>query len=1103
MAARDFALVIGPGRIDSGADGPVAKARLFGIGPDQILEYRLIHLRAEIDDKDLERLAETLLADPVDQWWMHRVEHTPPERHGAVTVVETGLRPGVTDREGAELMRAGAEIGIRLQAAAVARRWLIYGQLDDDEVEHLAERVLHNPVIERWARDELAPAHTDPEAVAAPTATIGLTGLDDESLVDLSRDRRLGLTAAEMVEIRRWFAEQGREPTDAELETLAQTWSEHCSHKTFRALIQTADGPINGLLDSYIRGATDRIKAPWVESAFVGNAGIVNFDSRFDIALKAETHNHPSALEPFGGANTGVGGVVRDILGVSAKPIAITDVLCFGPEDLDPDRVPDGVLHPDRIRSGVVAGIADYGNKIGVPNIGGAIVHDPAYTTTPLVFAGCVGLLPRGSNPTRPQTGDFVVSLGGRVGRDGVGGATFSSQTMGVETAKVAGSSVQIGDPVVEKGLIDLVIAAREAGLYTAITDCGAGGLSSAVGEMADSLGAVVDLSKVPRKYPGLSPWEVWLSEAQERMVMAVPDPVPLMALAERWQVEATVIGWFTGDGRLVVKDDEDPVVDLDVGFLHDGRPRLELKSEDPRTPRPPRHPIEAVGTTIEPVDALQRLLAHPSLRSNESVLRTYDHEVLGGTVVRPYDGVEMDGPADGTVIVPPGAEMSDPIRGVAIGIGLSILLGRHDCEAMAWAAVDEAVRNAVVAGADPDRLSLLDNFAWGNPTDPPTLGRLVAACRGCHDAALTYRAPFVSGKDSLFNEFIGPDGVADPVTPTLVITAVGIVPDIYQVPAVGVTTVGNDVWLIGPAVGALGGSYLDEVSGEDRGGHLPGPDPDAVARHREMGVAIRAGLVASAHDLSEGGLSVAAAEWAFAGRLGLTLTVAERHGPHELFGEGPGRYLAEVRPDDHDRFAAVAPSARRIGWVTDDGHVRIGTEIDIPLSEIEVAYKQSATRSTARSVGARSAPNGGRSDAGEQGAASGAPVAAPDSSETPDAETADVGGADAETTGAETADAETADVETADAGGADAETADAGGADAGTADAGGADVETADAGGADAETADPETADAGTADVGGADAETADVGEADDAATPDRETDGGAGGEGTPEERS
>ncbi len=752
---NSHAIVIGPGHVDEGSDGPLSRAALFGIPAKTISTFRIVHLLGEITGDELVEIADRLLVDPVAQWWMPVDDHRPDG-----IVIETGLRPGVTDREGAELVRSAGEIGIALEAATVGHRFVIEGDLDAVAVEHLATRVLHNDVVERYAVGTLSAAFLDRHAPTRETTTIDLDGLDAAGLAAVNGRRRLGLDPEEMTVIQEHFAGLGRPPTDAELETLAQTWSEHCAHKTFQAKI-TIDGGgsgptvVDSLMKTYLRSATDAIDAPWVRSAFVDNAGILDFEDGWEVAIKAETHNHPSALEPFGGSNTGVGGVVRDILGVSAKPIAVTDILCFGPEDIDPDAVPDGVLHPRRIRDGVIAGVGDYGNKIGVPNIAGAVVHDPSYTTTPLVFAGCLGLLPAGSNPTNAQAGDAIVVFGGAVGRDGVGGATFSSQTMGVETADVAGSSVQIGDPIVEKGLIDVIVAARDAQLYSAITDCGAGGLSSAVGEMAEELGAEVDLQLVPRKYPGLAPWEVWLSEAQERMVVATADPTPLLALAERWSVGAAVIGHFTGEGRLVVRDGDDVVIDLECGFLHDGRPQRAMNANAFVSARGPRR---AVDLDLE--NSLLGLLAHPSIRSNESIVRTFDHEVLGGTLVRPYSGAAGDGAADGTVLVPPGTSGE---RGVALGIGVNALYGRLDPEAMAWHVIDEAVRNAVIAGADPSELSLLDNFAWGDPTDPDTLGALVAACRGCHDAAVAFHAPFVSGKDSLYNVFVRPDG-----TPTL-----------------------------------------------------------------------------------------------------------------------------------------------------------------------------------------------------------------------------------------------------------------------------------------------------------------------------------------------
>ena len=934
----EWALAIGPGQRRSDADDSIiSTASTFGIILEAVTEFRIAHVRGDLTAAQVDDVASTLLVDPVHGWWKPSAELT----HNGELVIETGLRPGVTDREGAELMRASAQIGLPLDSATLGRRWVIEAAspLTAEQAEQLAHRVLHNEVIERWSlgANSLAAGFVEDQPTTPPTEVIVVIDASDDALLDITNGRRLGLNLIEMQEVRSHFSELGRNPTDAEIETIAQTWSEHCAHKTFRATIDVKNEAgeiveqVNGLLNQYLRAATDTIDAPWVHSAFVDNAGLVRFDDDFDIALKAETHNHPSALEPFGGANTGVGGVVRDIIGVSAKPIAVTDILCFGPPDLDPAELPDGVLHPRRIRDGVIAGVGDYGNKIGVPNVGGAIVYDPSYTTTPLVFAGCVGVLPVGSHPTEPQPGDSIVVLGGAVGRDGVGGATFSSQTMQAETADVAGSSVQIGDPIVEKGLIDVVVAARDAGLYTAITDCGAGGLSSSIGEMASTLGADVDLDSVPRKYQGLAGWETWLSEAQERMVLAAADPAPILDLATRWGVDSSVVGTFTGDGRLVVRQGGEPIVDIDCTFLHDGCPRHHLVAQAPVASRPDRQAPEA---GFDAKTATLALLAHPTIASKEATIRTYDHEVMGGTIVRPFGGPQGDGAGNGAASIPVGTSGE---RAMSIGIGVNAIIGRHDAYAMAWHVVDEAVRNAVIAGADPDELSLLDNFAFGNPNDPETLGQLVAACQACHDAAINFNAPFVSGKDSLYNVFVHPDGTPDPVAPTLVLTAVGIAKQPNNIPLTGVAAAGNQVFLVGPAAGALGGSHLDLVLGRDGGGAVPAPDLSAVNRHRQLAAAISAGFVVSAHDPSEGGLAVAACEWAFAGRLGLDLELSTDEAT--LFGEGPGRYLVEVAPENTARFAALVPSATPVGSVTDGDTVQLGN-LSLTLDEIEAAWK-------------------------------------------------------------------------------------------------------------------------------------------------------------------
>ena len=427
--------------------------------------------------------------------------------------IEVTLLPGVTD-SAAESLRTGARLigETDLGEIATGKRYVLTGDLDATTANRIAKNLIVNTVVETYRIG----GPIDPPFLGAQTtptgrvARIPLRDASDDALLAISRERRLALDLAEMRAVRSYFQTEGREPTDAELEMLAQTWSEHCVHKTFRARIAySEDGKppreIDGLLKTYIRAATEKLDKPWVRSAFVDNAGIVAFTDTHDLAFKVETHNHPSALEPFGGANTGVGGVVRDVIGVSARPIANTDVLCFGPADLDPAALPDGVLHPRRIAEGVTHGIEDYGNKMGIPTVNGAFCYDPGYTANPLVFCGCLGILPRDSHPRAARAGDLVVVIGGRTGRDGIGGATFSSMEMGVETAAIAGASVQIGHPIHEKQALEAILIARDEKLYTAITDCGAGGLSSSIGEMAAELGAVVHLDRVPLKYAGIA----------------------------------------------------------------------------------------------------------------------------------------------------------------------------------------------------------------------------------------------------------------------------------------------------------------------------------------------------------------------------------------------------------------------------------------------------------------------------------------------------------------------------------------------------------------------------------------------------------------------
>jgi phosphoribosylformylglycinamidine synthase len=688
-----------------------------------------------------------------------------------------------------------------------------------------------------------------------------------------------------------------------------------------------------------------------VLSAFRDNAGVIAFDRDHEISFKVETHNHPSALEPFGGANTGVGGVVRDVLGVSAEPIANTDVLCFGPLDKPTETLPSGTLPPERVYAGVVAGIADYGNKMGIPTVNGATLFDQGYVANPLVFCGTVGLAPRGRRPTHPAAGDLIVVAGGRAGRDGIHGATFSSDVLGNTHAEL-GSVVQIGDPIVEKRLADALPRARDLGLYTAITDCGAGGLSSAVGEMASELGADVELTRVPLKYDSLRPWEIWLSESQERMVLAVPSEnwPALQEIFAGEGVEATAIGRFTGDGRLRVRYDGAVVADLDCAFLHDGMPSRDLQSV--WSPRPAeRSPGLPAG--IDLGELLERTLADANVASKEPIVRQYDHEVQGRTVGKPFVGPEDIGPADAAVLRP----VARSWRGIAVGCGINPWYGEIDPYAMALLAVDEALRNVVAVGADPARTAILDNFCWGNPNLPDRLGGLVRAALGCYDAAVALRLPFISGKDSLFNEYRLADGSSRAILGTLLISAIGIVPDIRRVTSMYLKRPGNLVYLVGLTGDDLGGSLALRLL-DHRGSRAPVARLTSARRvfsaiHR----ANRKELVQACHDLSEGGLAVAAAEMAIAGGHGLEIDVRDvpvaepdLADSTKLFAESPTRFLVEVTPTDApalERLLGRTPHAR-IGRVLADTRFRAlgehGVAIDANIEAVRSRWQAPLT---------------------------------------------------------------------------------------------------------------------------------------------------------------
>jgi len=898
---------LGPRGRDPRTDVIQSGARDLGVhNLKSVTIHDLVFLATDLDE-DSRRILQSLLCDSLlqDGYWLP--DGIGISQPGDVHIIETTLLPGVTDSVAAEIERVALRAGVVLHGVATGKRFVLQGQLSDDEIERLSLRLLANPIIERWSHNEpIAPSFVPriSEALNAPEFMEIDASATVEILERINRARGLALDRAELLAIRDYFVAAGRQPTDVEIETIAQTWSEHCAHKSFRARI-TLDGVERpGTLLAQLRESTEKLARPFVVSAFDGNAGVIRFDDARTYALKCETHNHPSAVEPFGGANTGVGGVIRDVLGADHHPIAVTDVLCFGEPETDFRDVPEGSLHPRRIRDGVIAGVADYGNKIGLPTVAGAVLYDRGYVANPLVFAGCIGVASDWQAPVIPQAGDRCVVLGGRTGRDGIRGATFSSMTMDATTGDVAGASVQIGDPIVEKLLIDALAETR--GLYRSITDCGAGGLSSAIGEMADGVGANIELDRVPLKYPGLAAWEVWLSEAQERMVVAVaPENCEAMfSVCDRHGVEITDIGAFTGDGILRVTAHDHKVLEIDTKFLHHGRPQRQLiATRQPvnraeAEPTPPRVAGRGVG------ELLLALLSHPNIASKESVIRRYDHEIRGATLRRPLVGVAADAPGDGVVL----AELGDE-KGIAIGVGVSPFTGETDAERMAWLAIDEAIRNVVAVGADPQRVALLDNFSWGDPRRPSTLGQLVAAVDGCVAAAAMYKAPFVSGKDSLNNEWVDRDETRRSVPPTLVITAVAAVDDVSKTITSAATTAGNLLVMLGHCTAQWCGSHAARVA-QAHGTIVPAPDPIAPERYAAVHKLIEQGVVRACHDCSEGGVAVALAEMLIGGRLGaITESVPAGNDIHQWwFAESPGRLLVEVTPSDLTALRSNVP---------------------------------------------------------------------------------------------------------------------------------------------------------------------------------------------------
>ncbi len=957
-------------------------------------------------------------------------------------LIEIAWKPGVTDTLAITVLQSLALAGIDAGYVSTARQYIICGKLSKAEAEQAA-RLFYNPLVQTAmiiSKAEWESGTRPPERYPRPHVhdraepeLIPIAHMNDAELETLSRERLLALTLPEMQAIRRHYADaatvQARkcrrlpeDATDVEIEMIAQTWSEHCKHKIFNAVIRYSDEQgsktINSLFKTYIRSVTEtlRPRVSFLRSVFTDNAGVVQFFPGSLVCIKAETHNSPSALDPYGGAITGIVGVNRDILGtgLGAKPIFNTNVLCFGYPNTPQEEMPAGFMHPRDIMEGVHKGIVDGGNQSGIPTVAGAFLFDESYRGKPLVFCGTGGILPEtiSGKPSWEKAvlpGMLAVMLGGRIGKDGIHGATFSSLALD-ETSPV--SAVQIGDPIIQKRMTDFLLEARDLGLYEAITDNGAGGLSSSLGEMAEGSGGVrINLSACPLKYQGLSPWEILVSESQERMSLAVlPEKrEAFMELARKRDVEATVVGEFTDSGYIEILAHEQLVGLLPLEFLHRGLPVMEI----PARWTPPNRPepiIKAVGvhahnteqgntmqgTDMSPAGSqsaaaqsadwqvvhvtesgtervlgtcenlILAMLAEPNVASKEPLIRQYDHEVQARTVEKPFTGIERDAPSDGGVV----KLAHKGHAGITITHGICPRYGDADTQIMARMAVDEAYRAHIALGGTPGQAALLDNFCWPDPVESSATpdgaykaAQLVRACEGLKEACLAYGLPLVSGKDSMKNDARS-GGKVISVRPTLLVTLVGAVEDVRKVPSTDFLQSGDYIYVIGETTGELGGTIFERIGGFSCG---KAPDVDCSKSdklYRALHRAIQGRIVQSCHDLSDGGLAVALAESCIGGRLGCSLkldAIAQTLTSHfdepqsivrALFAETGGRFIVSVRREDRERFEQTmsGTACYLVGTVEQSGYMVITHKADvlvrIPLARLIHSFKKTFANS-------------------------------------------------------------------------------------------------------------------------------------------------------------
>lgn len=910
--------------------------------------------------------------DPLPQW-----------------LCEVGFRPGVTDNEGRTARDAAAlaldvpRETLAVYTASQYRLGRLPAPLTEDDSALICRDLLCNELIQRFrvksyeqwrADDGFEPLPAAARGASSPiVASIDLSALDDEGLEHLSRANTWALTLGEMRAIRDYFQNNkslrearglSANPTDVEIEALAQTWSEHCKHKIFSSRIKYANLDtgrkkiVDNLYKTCIRDTTAILREragsnDYCHSVFRDNAGVIAFINGYDACIKVETHNSPSALDPYGGALTGIVGVNRDPMGtgMGADLICNMDVFCFAPPS-HKGPLPPRILHPRRVLEGVRQGVEDGGNKSGIPTVNGSIVFDPRYLGKPLVFCGTVGLLPatvcgHPGYEKSAEIGDIIVMVGGRIGKDGIHGATFSSEELHAGSPATA---VQIGDPITQRKMYDFILRARDACLYHSITDNGAGGLSSSVGEMAeDTGGCVLELDKAPLKYEGLAPWEILLSEAQERMTIAVPPENldAFLELASRMDVEATPLGHFNNSGYFEVRYKGEIAALINMEFLHHGAPRLNLEAEW-RTPQwaDVRMDAPAGSDCAWHNDFLEAMLGRLNICSREGIIRQYDHEVRGGSAVKPLVGVLRDGPSDGAVLRP----LMESDAGLVLAHGICPKYSDYDTYWMMANAIDEAIRNAVSVGANPDSLAGIDNFCWCDPVESPKnpdgrykLAQLVRACQALRQFSLAYGVPCISGKDSMKNDYLGNNGRIS-IPPTVLFTVLGAIDNVIHAQTSDFKQPGDAIYMLGGTWREMGASEASAQLGIE-GGKIPRVNAaSALARYRALHALIDQRAISACHDCSDGGLAVALAEMCIGGRLGCAVNLdalpvfGDLSSFEALYSESASRHLVSVRPELASILEALGlwQICVRIGEVTEKPIMEI-TSGDTPIIQSQV----------------------------------------------------------------------------------------------------------------------------------------------------------------------